>query len=57
MLFYFAKGLQAAAMGVTALALYIGLKEDSMTKELTMLLIGVALFLCGRLAEQGAGKS
>lgn len=57
MLFYFAKGLQAAAMGVTALALYIGLKEDSMTKELTMLLIGVVLFICGRLAEQGAGKS
>ena len=56
MLFYFGKTLQAAAMAVTALALFVGLREESMTKELTMLLIGVFLFLCGRLAEQGAGK-
>ncbi len=56
MLFYFAKALQAAAMGVTGLALFVGLRENSMTKELTMLLIGVALFLCGRLIEQEAGK-
>jgi hypothetical protein len=56
MLFYFGKTLQAAAMAVTALALFVGLRENSMTKELTMLLLGVVLFLCGRLAEQGAGR-
>lgn len=43
-------------MAVTALALFVGLREESMTKELTMLLIGVVLFVCGRLAEQSAGK-
>ncbi len=56
MLFYFGKTLQAAAMAVTALALFVGMREESMTKELTMLLIGVILFVCGRLAEQSAGK-
>ncbi len=57
MLFYFAKTLQAAAMAVTALALFVGMREESMSKELTMLLIGVVMFLCGRLAEQAAGKN
>lgn len=51
-MFYFAKSLQAAAMAVTALALFVGFKEGSMTKELTMLGIGVILFLVGRVVEQ-----
>jgi len=51
-MFYFAKSLQAAAMAVTALALFVGFKEGSMTKELTMLGIGVVIFLIGRLVEQ-----
>ena len=54
-MFYFAKALQAAAMAVTGLALFVGLRENSMTKELTMLGIGVLLFLAGRLIEQKAG--
>ena len=41
-------------MAVTALALFIGLKENSMTKELSMLGIGVMLFLLGRLVEHGS---
>jgi hypothetical protein len=55
MRFYLGKGLQAAAMAVTALALFVGFREESMSKELTMLLAGVLLFLCGRLVEQSAG--
>lgn len=55
-MFYFAKSLQAAAMAVTALALFVGFREGSMTKELTMLGIGVIIFLVGRVVEQIAGK-
>ena len=55
-MFYFAKSLQAAAMAVVALALVVGLREQAMTKELTMLGIGVVLFLLGRLAEQRAAR-
>lgn len=56
-MFYFAKSLQAAAMAVVALALYVGMNESSLTKELTMLGIGVVIFLVGRLVEQiSAGK-
>lgn len=51
-MFYFAKSLQAAAMAVTALALYVGMNESSLTKEMTMLAIGVVLFLVGRLVER-----
>jgi len=52
-MFYFGKSLQAAAMGVVALALFVGFYEsNSMTKELTMLGIGVVIFLIGRLIEQ-----
>lgn len=51
-LFYFAKSLQAAAMAVTALALFVGFREGSMTKELTMLGIGVVIFVIGRAVEQ-----
>ena len=50
-MFYFAKSLQAAAMAVVALALYVGFKENSMTKELTMLGIGSGIFLVGRGIE------
>lgn len=55
-MFYFAKSLQAAAMGVTALALFVGFREGSMTKELTMLGIGVVIFLLGRVIEQIVSK-
>lgn len=57
-MFYFAKSLQAAALAVTALALYVGFneQEQAMTKELTMLGIGVVIFLIGRLIENIAAK-
>lgn len=50
-MFYFGKSLQAAAMAVVALALYVGLTETQIVKELTMLGIGIVLFLIGRLVE------
>ena len=56
LMFYFGKSLEAAALAVTALALLVGFKENSMTKELTMLSIGVVLFLIGRLLESIAAK-
>lgn len=58
-MFYLGKCLQAAALGVTALALYVGFHEaeKAMTKELTMLGLGVILFLGGPLVEQFASGS
>lgn len=53
-MFYLGKSLQAAAMAVVALALVVGFRENSMTKEITMLGIGTVIFLLGRLIEQGA---
>ena len=38
-------------MAVVALALVVGVREDSMTKEITMLGIGSVMFLLGRLIE------
>ena len=54
-MFYLGKSMQAAAMAVVALALFVGFRETSMTKELTMLGIGVVIFLLGRLMEQASG--
>ena len=51
-MFYFGKSLQAAAMAVVALALFVGFRENSMTKEITMLGIGTLVFLLGRFVEQ-----
>jgi len=50
--------LQAAALAVTALALFVGFREQeqAMTKELTMLGIGVIIFLIGRLIENIGAK-
>ena len=56
MWFYFAKSLQAAAMAVAALALFVGIREQSMTKELTMLAISVVVFLGGRLVENQVSR-
>ncbi|MBI1860502.1 MAG: hypothetical protein HYR96_06255 [Deltaproteobacteria bacterium] len=56
-MFYFAKALQAGAMGVVALALFVGFHENSMTKELTMLGIGSVVFLVARAIEQNSGRA
>jgi hypothetical protein len=55
--FYFGKSLQAGAMAVVALALVVGLKEEAMTKELTMLGIGSGLFVLGRFVENLASRA
>ncbi len=51
-MFYFGKSLQAAALAVTALALYVGMTEVQIKTELTMLCFGVALFIIGRMVEK-----
>lgn len=55
-MFYLGKSLQAAAMGVVALALYVGFTEleKAQTKELTMLGIGAVIFIIGRMVEAKA---
>jgi len=55
-MFYFGKSLQAASHGGSRSALLFGLREQSMTKELTMLGIGVVLFvLAGFRRDYGSG--
>jgi len=49
--FYFGKSLQAAALAVVGLALFVGLYEEDIRKELLMLCGGVALFLLGKFSE------
>lgn len=52
-MFYFGKSLQVAALAVVALALYVGLTEESaIRKELMLLCFGVAIFLAGRFSEK-----
>lgn len=52
-MFYFAKGLQAAALSVLALALYVGLtRQQSLATELTMMCLGVIIFIAGRMVEK-----
>ena len=52
-MFYFGKSLQAAALAVVALALYVGfIEEGAIKKELTMLCFGVGIFLLGRFTER-----
>jgi len=57
-MFYLGKCLQAAALGVTSLALYVGFAETekAATKEITMLGFGVCLFLAGRLIEHKSSQ-
>ncbi len=43
-------------MAVVALALFVGFREESMFKELTMLGIGSVVFIVGWLIEQKASK-
>ncbi len=52
MTFYLAKILQALGIADVGYALYVGLTEEkSMSKELWLLGIGVAVFYLGRFLE------
>ncbi len=57
--FYLGKLLELAGIGITSVALLAGMTEEhAMGKELTMLLIGAAFFVTGRIIEsRGAGGS
>ncbi len=44
-------------MAVVMLALFVGFRENSMTKEVTMLGVGSVLFLIGRLVERAGGRA
>ena len=54
-MFYLGKSIQASALAVVALALYVGLTEVQIKKELTMMVLGLILFGIGRLVERKAG--
>ena len=56
MTFYVGKFLELAGLGLLAFALYAGIAEQSMARELTLLLVGACCFLAGLLIEsRGAG--
>lgn len=53
MRFYLAKVIQAVGFADVAYALVVGLtQEESVGRELRLLLIGVAVFSAGRLLER-----
>lgn len=56
MAFYLGKIFQVAGLGLAAIALYAGLVEESMSRELGLLMAGAVCFLVGRLIEsRGSG--
>ena len=59
MAFYLGKFFELAGIGTVSIALLVGVSEENaMGRELTLLMIGAALFLTGRLIEaRGANKS
>jgi len=57
MFFYLAKLIQALGFADVTYALYVGFTEEhSMGRELTLMLIGAAIFLIGRLVERKAAS-
>lgn len=50
-MFYLGKSLQAAALAVVGLSLVVGIRENEIKKELTMLAFGIIIFFLGKLAE------
>ena len=59
MAFYFGKLLELMGIGAVSIAIFtILFEKSSMTKELSLLAVGAALFLVGRLVEsRGADGS
>ena len=51
MAFYLGKTLELVGLALAALALYMGIAEESMSRELTWLLVGALCFVVGRLIE------
>ncbi len=48
----FAKVLQAVGFADVGVALYLGIAQDDMWKELYLTLTGIGLFYAGRLLER-----
>lgn len=57
MLWYLAKALQIIGLGQVLLGLLIGIPRDDLKLELKYAIIGVAVFLVGRLLETKFSKS
>ena len=54
-MFYLAKLIQALGFADVTYALYVGFTEEhSMGRELTLMMIGAAIFLVGRFLEHKA---
>lgn len=54
-MFYVAKLIQALGVAQVTVALVIGLsQEDSLTRELELMVVGAVIFYLGRLVERWA---
>lgn len=56
MIWYLAKALQIIGLGQVLLGLLIGIPKDDLKLELQYAIIGVAVFLVGRLLETKFSK-
>ena len=58
LIWYFAKGLEASALGVVGYALYVGLQSSDPTTEMKWLMPGAVIFMVGLALERvGGGES
>lgn len=56
MMFYAAKVIQAIGFADVGYALFVGLtQEHGMGREMTLMLVGLAVFYVGRFIEQRSG--
>ncbi|MFQ5674455.1 MAG: hypothetical protein ACE5G1_01040 [bacterium] len=51
-MWYFAKGLQIIGLGQVIIGFFVGVSQDDLASEYKIALVGVAIFLVGRLIEK-----
>lgn len=55
-MWYISKALQIIGLGQVLFGLFIGLSQDDLRTELKIAVIGVAIFVLGRLLETRFGR-
>ncbi|MFQ5603481.1 MAG: hypothetical protein ACE5HS_09465 [bacterium] len=55
-MWYIAKGLQIIGLAQVLIGLYIGFSQDDLGAEVKIAIIGVAIFIVGRLIENKFGS-
>ncbi len=56
-MWYIAKGLQIIGLAQVLWGVYIGISQDDLAAELKIAIIGVAIFVVGRLLENVKSKA